>query len=215
MPIPSRFSHAFKVACLGGMLLAPPVPGHAEPWNTPYDKFFEAENAEVTIRTEADGTEVRRVMTPGNVEVRQYRKDGNVRTVVMDDSGYGAVLCVWDLYVSFKFALEACYPTEHSVAIRRLGMAIDRISAFIVENSLEPTPIDKIEAAIEKRRLKYESLREAAGRSTSLCKSSNEHDEKFFRHFVDDIEGPSEEEFTKKIESFLSVPRLPAMNPCL
>ncbi len=207
--ISCRPTAALAIWIGGALLLAHPGIGHSESWNTPYDSLFEQSGAEVTTSTLEDGTEMRRLMTPGDVEVTQYRKGEKVRTVATDKSGLGAVRCVWGFYIEIKMSLDACSNLENPEVSERLGVAINRINKFISKNWFDQISIEQLEDSIENRVIKFHEHNNVSSGTGLQCQNRD------IQHIINLIEELPDGEFERGIDKLLSVPRLPVSNPCL
>ena len=154
MALLSRHGTVMGVAAslLGTALAASPAAAQSEPWGTYYDRLLERPDVEVTTQTRDDETEVREFRLPGDVVITQERQGEEVSTVAWDASGFGAVLCVWEILMHVRVMHDACDNAQKNPAVgASLEIAIDRINAFIAENSLEPTSIAEVDEAMEAR----------------------------------------------------------------
>jgi hypothetical protein len=121
--------------------------GQSEPWNTPYDPFFERPDLAPEFKVLSDGTEIRKVMLPGDVLLEMERKDGRIRIATFDESGHGAVLCAKGIYQLVRAALDTCEDLENERVSRLVDEALDRMDRFILANSIEPVTITPTAAA--------------------------------------------------------------------
>jgi hypothetical protein len=155
--------------------------------------------AQITTSTNNDGSEVKEVKLPNGVVFRQERRNGETRTVGIDTSGHGAVMCSWGIFVGVHAALEICPEFRNEPLKADLASAIDRINDFIVANSLSPVS----KADLMKRA--------ASGRKDvpQLCRSDD------MAGMIKAFGSMSHDKFTSTVSDLLSVPRPPVMNPCL
>ncbi|GAB4540990.1 MAG: hypothetical protein Tsb0019_40900 [Roseibium sp.] len=191
--------------------------GQSDPWNTPYDPYFERPDLAPEFKVLSDGTEIRKVMLPGNVLLEMERKDGRIRIATFDQSGHGAVLCAKGIYQLVRAALDTCQDLENERVSRLVDDALDRMDRFILANSIAPVTFSQLQ---ERDRAILKKLRidlggpDDAGTKLS-CKSVIPDRVEFTGLLVSEFDKTSDEEFTARIDDLLSVPRLPAMNPCL
>jgi hypothetical protein len=172
-------------------------------WNTPYDELFDQPEAQVSSYLNERGSEVRRLILPGKTVATQTRVGGKIKTLVSDISGRGAVLCVWMIYADTRAALEANGDADGSVAAERLDIAMSRINRFVQENSIKHTPIWNLENAYQAR---LEEIRHDGSAAEILDG---------FGELVSGLESQTPKQFDRDLGIFLSVPRLPAMDPCV
>jgi hypothetical protein len=188
------------------LLIGDHVTGHAaqsDNWNTPYDELFAQPGAEVSIYLNEKGLEERKLIIPGKTLIIQTREKEEVSTIVHDISGLGAVRCAWMIYVEARAGLEAFSDLESPVAAERLDMAIGQINKFIIENSVEEWSVEQLDKAYQARVGKLRQAgSEAEGRD-------------FIEDLVRQVAAMPEEQFERDIGKFLSLPRLPALSPCL
>lgn len=215
---------AIKVSWLFTDLLAPVflvlhlmISAHAEPWNTPYEKFFTQSGVEAEFETLSDGTEIRTLMLPGKVLLEQRRKNGEISTLTLDQSGLGAVLCSKEIYLAAKMAVDTCRDLENARVSGLLDTAINRINEFIAINSVEQISLNSL---VEADLAKLSRFRKQLGASpddgqVASCKTLNPERAYFAMQIAKSIEKMSDEEFSHDVDELLSVPRLPVMNPCL
>jgi hypothetical protein len=119
------------------------------------------------------------------------------------DTGAGAVLCLWSIYLSVQAETAACGLAREPVddAIDEAIIAIDE---FILANSsLHPT-----RTMLEdfKRRAVESHL--SLARQRGLQKTCESRELKHFR-------SPSADRVRASVKAILAVPREPVMNPCL
>lgn len=120
-----------------------------------------------------------------------------------DNSGRGAVLCVWSIYLSIQAHTKDCgLPRRPADDV--IDEAIAEIDEFILANSsLHPT-----RAALEdfKRRAAESERRLARQRSSKEYCQNNDYE---IWHSAD----PGR--IRADVKALLSIPREPVMNPCL
>lgn len=150
-----------------------------------------------------DGLEVRKLIIPGETVIIQTHKGERISTLVSDISGRGAVLCMWMILVETRAALDVYGDLKSPLAVERLDMAISWINEFVTENSVEHTSTEQLEIAYQAR---LDSIRRRGLDAKSV---------EFFEEMIERLESQPEERFKRDLEDLLSVPRLPAMDPCL
>jgi hypothetical protein len=126
----------------------------------------------------------------------------------VDNSGHGAVLCSWEIFLDVRAALENCASEEDKKLKKVVDNSIGRINDFIVANSLTSVTKNEVErSAREKiaRERKQFAVMSKEGQKKAC--SSN-----FLQHFTRYV---SDGKFEQEINELLSVPRPPVLNPCL
>ena len=119
------------------------------------------------------------------------------------DTGGGAVLCAWSIYLSVRTQTSAC-ALSRQPADDAIEEAITAIDGFIMANSsLHPTH-DMLEDF--KRRAEESELRHA--RQTGMQKYC---ENELARH----LRSGSPDQIRASVKQLLAVPREPVMNPCL
>lgn len=193
-------------AFAAAILVVGPGAGHAaqaDAWNTPYDRLFDQPGAEVSNDVNDKGQEERKLIIPGKTMIIQRRDGGKVRTIVSDLSGLGAVLCTWMIFRDTRAALEVKGGDTHPAAVKRLDSGLHRLNEFIAENSIEHRTVGDLEKAY---RARLEKIRQD-GSAPKILDG--------FAALVTGLEKEPQEKFEAGLDKFLSVPRLPAMDPCL
>lgn len=185
--------------CLSVLFLNLSYPAFAED-----DAFWEemAKRPDVKITTE-NGKKIAHFSS--GVSVTDPNGSGQ------DQSGKGAVLCGWLFYVEVKNMSEVCSPAEDSEVTKNLDYAIEKISDFIVANSLKSVIKAGLEEDIKTRFL---STKE----DFSIYSGEDLEEECSASYAVQvkkSLLSKSSEEFKKSIDDFLSIPRPPVMEPCL
>lgn len=153
--------------------------------------------AQTTTTLNKNGSEDKVVKFPSGVVFHSVRRNGKTQTAGVDQSGHGAVLCSWEIYVTLGAALEICPEYRNESLKISLANAVDRINDFIVANSI--FPISKAE--LEKRA--------AAKREVRLCRSRT------VAGMLESVGSVSHDKLMRGVADLLSVPRPPVMNPCL
>lgn len=171
-------------------------------WET-WDSVARQPDAQVTIKKEADGQERRDILLPGKVSIRQWRGDGRSRTEVSDISGLGAVMCANLFYLEYSVYSDCQPKSMHNNQMKMaVQESIDRINDFVVANS--PAKITK------------EELREGAHQYLMQIQPDPTRCEMHSREGIFERSGWTTPEALKKsTDKLLSVPRPPAIEPCL
>lgn len=215
MPGSDWFAKGVAVMVFLAPLLAVPV--RAEPWNTPYDRFFEDPKAKAEFKTLDDGTEVRSVLLPGGVRLEERREDGAISRYSMDTSGAGAVLCTREIFLTVQIALAVCEDLENRTVSNRLDEALGRVDDFVVANSVEPVSLSQLHENEQARLIEFRKEMRGASdeEKVASCRSVDEERFRFRAEISRALGSMSDEDFRKWLDHLLAVPRLPAMNPCL
>ncbi len=207
-------SISFSGSLLAALLwLAPISSATADDWGTSYDKLF-VEGADRVKTYQDQGAEVREVITKGGVQVRQQRKNGEVTTSTSDVL-HGPVLCFWEIAVTVRAALDTCEETNRPKLAGRLDQTLEKLNKFIVANALEKTSMEQVQSAIDARTKRFRKAQDAPATGRVSCAKKGPGTVNFLNTYLADVEKKSSEEYQTGIDKFLSVPRLPAMNPCL
>jgi hypothetical protein len=201
------------------LLLFSPLAAFAQsaPWNTPYDPYFDRADLAHEFKVLPDGTEIRKVMLPGGVLLEMELTDGKIQIATFDQSGHGAVLCAKGIYQRVRVALDACQDVENERVSRLVDEALDRMDHFILSNSIEPVTMSQLQERDQTklRKLRNDLIGEGASGKLKSCKAEVPERVQFPARLVSAFDETSDEEFRAKVDDLLSVPRLPAMNPCL
>ena len=119
----------------------------------------------------------------------------------MDESGKGAVLCIWSIYVALHQGVELC-ELEVRDSDRAIASDIARIEAFILEHTTEginQATLDDYKARVFEQTQTHTSPEQMP----NMCK-----DVAMMRDALgSDIAG--------RTDDLLSVPREPLWNPCI
>jgi hypothetical protein len=181
-------------------------------------------DADIDTLATQPGTEVTRTQE-GDTQIIEIRRAGVVITirhkgdkadsVGQDNSGHGAVLCMWRLYISFRQGLNLCFLSQYPEFKEDLNYAVGAMNDFIAANSLAPTSKEEVEAAVatlDERAKKQgdEATAQLGGEEFQRRCTSRD----FGRGIVKMAE-MTREQRRRQISDLLSVPRPPVMNPCM
>lgn len=195
-------------AILASLFTAPGAMAETELWGTGYDGLLDRPGVTLSTRTQDDGSEDRYFKLPGGVEIIETRTAGKVSSIGVDNSGHGAVLCSWELYIGLSALVEIC-PALHTKTTRtRYLDALPRINRFIHDNMLEPVPLEQVEDAAAERRKAAIGLYESYPDPNAFCSGSE------YAKFVEAFGELPDEDFRAAVDKLLSVPRLPVKGPC-
>ncbi|MFK5980592.1 MAG: hypothetical protein QM488_17095 [Rhizobiaceae bacterium] len=195
-----------------------------ERWGTPFDDVIEKKQLKIIIEKNENGLETREFVLPGNILVRENRKNEKIiGSFLLDQSGFGSILCTQSILLSTKIWLDVCDDFNNSKSSERLNIAIGRIFKFIVENSILPVSINELNIQLDIKAVKLRTYiletQQNSGdtKNIALLQCRGAHDEaiEFVEQISNRIAEQSEKEFEQSIDELLSVPRLPVMNPCL
>lgn len=133
----------------------------------------------------------------GGVETRRLGD----KTVQIDNSGKGAVLCILSIYDAVRLVGRECHPGQDAAFQAELEQSIARIDEFIIANSTHPVSKEQLDAQ------RAQGLRglQARGR---ICEGGAEQMYQMLR-------GSGPEALRAQTADLLSIPREPVMNPCL
>lgn len=210
---------SFRMKLIGVLLatlalLFPFASANAEDWGTAYDKLFQMGADGVKEYKDKDGSEVREVISQGGVQIRQQRKDGQVSTTTVDVL-HGPVLCFWEIAVTVRAALQTCEETNRPDLAKRLDTTIAKLNRFILANALEKATDAQMKAAMDARLQNFRKGLSAPAEGRVSCAKGGQGTLKFINSYLDDVAKKSDQDYQAGIDKLLSVPRLPAMNPCL
>ncbi len=173
------------------------------------DTFAQALSAQpgVVVTQGSEGGAAYTEWKKSGVFFRRQRRGSKDEWIGNDESGHGAVICSWMIYVTLRASLNDC-PADRFVDLRAdLDQGITAMEAFILANSVTPTTVAELRAraAIEDARTR------AAARSSGprVCAAG---DVGQMITAFDSVGGPARREMVDKL---LSVPRWPVSNPCL
>lgn len=160
---------------------------------------------DVTIETQG-GT---RIANFKSGVVMQEIKGG--KTVGMDNSGHGAVLCAWRVYAEVEDWLDVCSPEKNAELKKTVGGAMERINKFILENSLTPGLRTETEKQLAEKAgvLKDKIAALTPEEKTQHCTKGN------VSKILKELRSTPPAEFEKGIDRLLAVPRPAVLNPCL
>jgi len=156
------------------------------------------------VKVSADGNTLN---FPGGVTITHQGRF----TVGDDNSGHGAVLCAWEMYLSVKKMTELCHFDGDKAFNGRLNRAINRIDDFIVANSL--SSVTKAEVEQQSIYLIEQNLPSPKGADQEAAVRKQCAAE--FKSLINDYRSMTPERFNGHIDDLLSVPRPAVMAPCL
>ncbi|MEO5375672.1 MAG: hypothetical protein H7840_15620 [Alphaproteobacteria bacterium] len=176
-----------------------------------------AEQLDLEAITAQPGTEVIKqdnglwTISRGGVVISQYRMGDKIEALGVDNSGHGAVMCMWGLYVDLKTTLDYCLPDKFGDLKEELSVAIGQINDFIVQNSLTKVSPADIEGRIAKQEDNIRKRIRGIPRDELEMKCVP----KGMIGIIENLQSTPREKFKASIANLLSVPRPPVMNPCL
>lgn len=127
------------------------------------------------------------------------------------DTGDGAVLCGWSIYLSVQVVTEAC-GLERKPVDDAIDEAILAMDEFILANSsLHPTRamLEDFKKRAAAATFPPEEWELDADGRPRLCSTDGRH------QIVDPLRGMEPERIRTTVAKILAVPREPVMNPCL
>jgi len=171
---------------------------------------YQALAAETPWKIEQNGSETRSIPLGGGVIRHQDRKDGKVYNLDMDESGLGAVGCVWELYVQIRTDMEICH--KEDIEWKTLmSNAINDINSFIVDNSIDDTTRNYLDAVLSDKMSAINKVAASAPKEFIEKACSWNTSMRMLSHLKEN--GPAE--FNYSVRKLLSVPRPPVSMPCL
>ncbi len=96
----------------------------AEKWGTKYDVLLDRSDVDVAYSITNDGGETRRFTLPGPVFVTEERIGDEYAVFAIDNSGLGAVRCVWEIYATTSFYMERCEALGNPELVTKLNGAL-------------------------------------------------------------------------------------------
>lgn len=187
-------------ALIAASLLVGLAAAAGERSNEAFVQVLEAQSGVVVSHGEEGGdpfTEWRK----NGVRYRLERQGGKERLIGDDESGQGAVICSWMMYVTLRGALDDC-PADRFVELRSdLDEGIGAIDNFIVANSVVPVDVTelRVRAAAENAR-----IRAALSVKPRVCLAG---DMKAIASSFDAMGRPARLEMVRNL---LSMPRCPS-----
>ncbi|MBU0800658.1 MAG: hypothetical protein KKA05_06600 [Alphaproteobacteria bacterium] len=169
--------------------------------NIDWENLAKEHGATLSITKDENGKDRKKLDFPGGVIIQEV--EGG--TLGIDNSGLGAVSCIWRIFVSAKSIISLCKPDGHEEMEKNIDTALDMINGFIIENSIAPVTEQEITDAIKKD---YD--KQAQYFSEETGKPSCPENEN-----IDWIVKLAKSDVVKSTEKLISVPRPPVMNPCL
>ncbi len=138
---------------------------------------------------------------------RRERHGSKEQWIGDDESGHGAVICSWMIFVTLRAALNDC-PADRFVDLRAdLDQGVTAMEAFIVANSVLPTTVAELRA-----KAAAEAARTRNAVPSSGPRACPTGDVGNMIAAFEDMGRPARREMVDKL---LSVPRWPVSNPCL
>lgn len=147
------------------------------------------------------------IIRKGGVEIRQTFSNGQTQTFGVDNSGQGAILCTWQILITMRAVIDACYAKDYVDLRRDLDEDIGKINTFISQNNL--TPITKPEVDRQEA-TRSKTLGDEWSRAPSESCSN-----KPMLSMIKGLADLGRTERMKRLDEFLGTPRPPVTNPCL
>jgi hypothetical protein len=169
---------------------------------TPFDELKKRPGVKIT----ADG---KTLLFPGGVSISDVTDSGVEKGISgTDNSGHGAVLCGWELFLSMKAQMALCRSNTDAAFSDRLDKAINRINKFIVANSLSPVT----NAEVQRQSTAFIAAKEHSASKEEVQKECTSGD---FAKGIRAYQSMPPSAFDHAIDDMLSVPRPPVLAPCL
>lgn len=164
----------------------------------------------IETTTEGEGKTIRITRNQVATTLKQSA-DGQWSETSADNSGHGAVMCIWMIYVELRAEIDLCHLSGQEALRADLDASIGRINNFVVANSLFPITKEQVDANAARRlellRAEIEKLPAATRRNR--CESGDG------RQMISAFGAQSHADRIKSVDQLLSEPRPPAYNPCL
>jgi hypothetical protein len=171
------------------------------------------------------GTEVIRTTENGK-DVIEMRRNGVLLLVRgnlqgddwlgIDETGLGAVMCHWQLYIEVRSILNVCFPDDYAELREDLTFAIDAINDFIMVNNPFPIARTELQTFISHRQAvaRTRASRIPKSEFAAACRSDSKIPGATVLSAIISKAIPRDER-KAEVAKLLSVPRWPVMGPCL
>ena len=138
---------------------------------------------------------------------RRQRRGSKDEWIGDDESGHGAVMCSWMIYVTLRAALNDC-PADRFVDLRAdLDQGLVAMEAFIVANSVTPTSVAELRGKAAAEEVRRRAAVPSSG--PRVCASGE------VGTMITAVNGMGGQARREMVDKLLSVPRWPVSNPCL
>lgn len=194
------------LAIIATAMLAASVAGAEPPLGDALDQALSAQPGVVVTHGSESGTTYTEWKKNG-VFFRRQRRGSKDEWIGDDESGHGAVLCSWMIYVTLRAALNDC-PADRFVDLRAdLDQGVTAMEAFIVANSVTPTTVAELrgKAATEEARTRAA----ASSSGPRVCAAGG------VGQMITAFDRMGQPARREAVDKLLSVPRWPVSNPCL
>jgi hypothetical protein len=179
------------------------------PASLDFDKLAAQPGTKITHlkRGDEDVTELQR----GGVYVQVTRRGDKIQTFGDDESGHGAVLCAWQVYIALRAELDTCFPGKYPELRDDISTSIGAMNKFIAKNSLVPTSQKEVEASAlaQDMKLRLPITKMPLDQLAEVCQSGS-----LGKMVIQAAKGTHTQR-QKSIDELLSIPRPPVLNPCL
>ncbi|HTJ62626.1 MAG TPA: hypothetical protein VL899_02355 [Alphaproteobacteria bacterium] len=202
--------HNFALAALLALGATTSALGHDAPTQAELDAIAAQPGTQIETTGKGEGKTIRIVRNQVTTILKQS-SDGEWSETSVDNSGRGAVLCAWMIYVDLRALIDLCQLNDQQALRTDLDSSIDRIRDFVVANSLFPTTKEQISerAARQLEILRTEEEKLSPATRLRQCEAGD------FSKMLNTIGAQSHADRTKSVDELLSVPRPPALEPCL
>ena len=117
-----------------------------------------------------------------------------------DQTGKGAVVCAWWIYVGVQQTGEECFPGKDEAFKSELSRSITRIDSFIIRNNSTPVTQMQLDASKQEQQQSNKQFDFCSGDGSTMYKMMSSAGPMALRESVDEL---------------LSIPREPVADPCL
>jgi hypothetical protein len=184
-------------AALGLVLAAAPAGAQEQ---AQWARLRALPGASISQSTDTRGQAFEEVRLPSGVVFMKTEQG----VVGIDQSGRGAVLCQWQIYIAILGTLDNCPAGDEPPLQDELTEAIERINGFIVANSLDPVTREQVNEAVMQRRAASRAKpwwTAPPGDIGRACRS-------------EELAGMLRS-MRAETDKLLGLPRPPVLNPCL
>lgn len=196
-----RLPPTIPAALAAAWLVTAPGACADDGWGHEFDFLIRQGGTTVSERSNENGQPQRVIDAPGGVRIVQTRAQDGVRSTIGDYGGLGAVGCAWMVYGWLADAVPRCGGDRFARHGEALRSAADRIAAFMVEHSGGLYTHAGLAGWAE--RMRSDAI-DCSGDELALVRNLSGRTADAFRAELD-----------AEIDRLLSVPRFPALDPCL
>lgn len=192
------------VFCLPTALIAERVD---DPFYVDYAGLLE-HHADKVETDPSDDTQI--LNLPGNIHVRKYFKNGQVRYIGHDNSLDGAVGCSLGLLAELSVVLKLCPDMLGANDTKIMGKRLKTVAAFFAKNAFPKrdtqTHFEQVQAFVD------QSVAEYLETQPAVCAPQDDPSMGGIAKMISALVSPQHD---ANFNNLLRVDRLPVMSPCL